>query len=159
MALTHMPCQLLLWVKLAQTHWTPGWRVEMLVSTESQHQPAIAKHNVIYVINALYTSSTHFPICKLFLCEIFPTKRLCFNAVLECTLNARETLPCAPSDVRSSWTWKWRCNIPGACQLFDIQVLTLAIILSLAKVALKSPLVSTVDRFVLESVLILKKAQ
>ena len=36
---------------------------------------------------------------------------------------------------------------------------TFAIILSLAKVALKSPLVSTVDRFVLESVLILKKAQ
>ena len=36
---------------------------------------------------------------------------------------------------------------------------TFAILLSLAKVALKSPLVSTVDRFVLESVLILKKAQ
>ena len=34
-----------------------------------------------------------------------------------------------------------------------------AIILSLAKVALKSPLVSTVDRFVLENVLILKKVQ
>ena len=115
MALTHMPCQLLFWVKLAQTHWTPGWRVEMLVSTESQQQPAITKHN----INALYTSSTHFPVCKLFLCENFPTKRLCFNVrVLECTLNARETLPCAPSDVRSSWTWKWRCNVPGACQSF-----------------------------------------
>lgn len=48
----------------------------MLVSTESQQQPAITKQDF--------------------------EKTLLHCSVLERTWNARETLPCAPSDVRSS---------------------------------------------------------
>ena len=133
----------------------------MLVSTESQQQPAITKHN----INALYTSST----LQTFLCvKIFPRKDFaslqCVKVHLECSWNlAMCSLRCSlflNLEMEMQCTW---CMSIIQAERKNVNYLTFrftfAIILSLAKVALKSPLVSTVDRFVLESVLILKKAQ
>ena len=99
MALTHMSCQLLLWVKLAQTHWTPGYQ------------------NITWIPCTLPPPTSQS--ANFFLVWKFSQEEpLLHCSVLECTWNARGTLPCAPSDARSSWTWKWRCNVSAACQLF-----------------------------------------
>ena len=134
----------------------------MLVSTESQQQPAITKHN----INAMYTCFTHFPFCKLFYVKIFPRKDFaslqCVRVHLECSWNL------AMCSLRCSLFLNLEMEMQRICCMSIIQAerknvnyltfrFTSAIILSLAKVALKSPLVSTVRRFVLENVLMFEK--